>query len=382
MKFFQVVGAVVALAVMSCEGDDVKKPPIRVMVPDVHAAVTLPVHAAPPVPVPPPHHPPAGGGWQAPGRVAAAPSFYERLLELRKVADVLPWLEPFEKEFPPGDAAGTERAVTLTFDDYSMLAEEMIGVGSTRTNSNPTLSDNLESFDLSHEFGPKPQTIPEFTRDKMLLGTGYSDWAVYPEGLYLPKGLQQVIRLRNVSAMAASSPPDPTHAFFGAFRGYRAWPKGQIYPVQRTYEELARDGYALEPFARTVDIAVTTTGSETPAKLKFDEDYLVEGINVLYPPISSGVGELQLWGQTSAWVQLRIAPTAAPIMPPGQWVSLPLVGWQYRRTSWRFRIPLTVSAQTTWVFTTRLRTVNQNANVYDNLTSIQVVIYGSKLVKQ
>lgn len=343
----------------ACNGDDMARQRIKIPASPVEIAT---------VPANPPRPPP---GKPANPDVPPAASFAERLAEARKVYDPLPWIEPAEKQFDLV-ADGTDRGIPNSFSDYPMLVEDLVGVGGERKAA-LAIPDIIRRFDLMHEFGPSPTTIPEFMRDQMMLGTGYSDWNKYPEGLYLPQGLQQVLHVRTVGAVVAGS--DGVF-FFGAWRGYRLWPRGQIHPAQKTYEEYAREGWHLEPYPRTVTLTVNNDLSEVNGELTFTEDYVVDGVSVRYPP-ADGLETAQ-WGITAPFVQLRIVPTTAPIMPPGGFVSVPLVGWNYRRTSWSFKAqPLTVTANTKWKLTTRLRV---GSGIFrDGLSSIDVVVYGSKL---
>jgi hypothetical protein len=303
--------------------------------------------------------------------LADTASFVDLVLERRKVGDPMPWIEPVERQFSNGDPAGTVRDVPASFNQFTMLAESLVGVGGRRHNT----PDSAFNFDVMHEFGPSATSVPEFIRDRMAFGTGYADWNEYPGGLVLPMGLQQLVKFRAVDAVPAA--PDDVFGF-AAWRGYRMWPKGAIRPVQRTYQELAREHFRLEPYSRAVSLTVKTDTTEAAGTLAFTEDYVVDGVSVFYPDAAGA--EFSHWGVSAPFVQLKIEPNATPLMD--KWVSLPLVGWNLRRTSWNFRaVPLTVDSNTVWTIKAKTRVAGPflDGGGGATLGPIQVVVYGAKL---
>src|SRR5690349_14833665 len=215
-----------------------KRPtPIRVQVRPVGpgAPVSVPSEA-PRAPVP------SRAPVPPPPKTAQAPTFLGLVLEYRKVGDPMPWIEPLERAFLPSDPVGTVRDATYTANQFTLLAKELVGVGAEHHETDmPQAFGSNFAFDVMHEFGAAPTSVPEFIRDRMLFGTGYSDWNAYPEGLILPQGIQQLLKFR------AQRNPQLIEGFniqiwaFAAWRGYRVWPLGTVQPVQKTYDELARE---------------------------------------------------------------------------------------------------------------------------------------------
>lgn len=296
-------------------------------------------------------------------------SFRDRVLQYRKVYDLKPWLEPFDVAFANGEVANTEHDATVDFRSYSMLAKELIGVGGSRT---PGLAnDSLASFDISHEFGAQPSTVPQFIRDSTLLGTAFWDWNQYPSGIYFPSGTQQRVRVRATDAIPAAVSDT---VFFGVWRGYRIWPKGQISPPQKTYEEYAAEGYEFEPYPMKLTLAVATDGTETPGEILFPEDYVLDGINIR-PNVLVQFADQQ-WGQAQPFVQVKIEPNDGMLMR--DYASMPLVGYHLRRTCWNFHEqPLTVHAQTRWSVKTRVKVPGP---FHTAVGPIDVVLHGAKLI--
>jgi len=340
-----------------------RQKPIRVQVRPVAAGASASVPPeASRAPVPPPP------------KTVQAPTFLGLVLEYRKIGDPVPWLEPLERAFLASDPAGTVRDATYTANQFTLLAKELVGVGSEHHETlMPQGFGANFAFDVMHEFGAAPTSVPEFIRDRMLFGTGYSDWNAYPEGLILPQGIQQLLKFRAHDSPAFIEGLNVQVWAFAAWRGYRIWPLGTVQPVQKTYDELARERYRLEPYPRNVTIPVNTDGTDTNAQLSFTEDYVIDGLSIHYPA-ADGLEQAH-WGIDAPFIQFKIEPNATPIMD--KYVSLPLVGYNLRRTSWQFDIPLTVNVNTVWNF--KVKTRFPAPLWADTLGPIDVVIYGSKL---
>lgn len=130
-------------------------------------------------------------------KMAQAPTFLGLVLEHRKIGDPVPWIEPLERAFLATDPVGTVRDATYTANQFTLLAKELVGVGAEHHETlMPQGFGSNFAFDVMHEFGAAPTSVPEFIRDRMLFGTGYSDWNAYPEGLILPQGIQQLLKFR------------------------------------------------------------------------------------------------------------------------------------------------------------------------------------------
>lgn len=318
------------------------------------------------------------------GRSTSDLSYLDRLMELRTQHDLLPFFEPLAAgvpgvsgpagvQFPQNSVANDERKATRS-RPYEMLAEELLEWGYTVRpgtgfgNLGARVHVNLSMFE-----GKRPEHLPPFVRDDLLLGQLSGDLTRFRGGLMLRDDVEWNLAIQLRDAV----PANYTGVFTPTLRGYRLYEKGSQRPTQRTYPEYAALGYKLAPYPQQVQLtlaAAPSTEEATPVELTFPADMVIDTVLV----------ELAVdpWGGTPADPTARIANLLARIEPDsnapmmGGWVSLPAVGYGKTVTSARWVIPYTVGRDSSWRF--RVRKAYDD-NFGDTIT-VTFVLLGSKLI--
>lgn len=335
----------------------------------------------------------AGGAVpQAGGAAAIEPAtvrgsrdltYLERLLELRKHYDLLPWFEPITAGTPgdTGPAGVVFPAGSVAFDTrlgirsrtYSMLAEELLFWG-VHVEPGVGFVGDRPHANIAEYQGKRPEHQPAFVRDDLLLGQLSFDLNRYRGGLFLPAGVDQTLSLQLLAAVAANR----NVTFYPTYRGYRLYDKGSQRPVQLTYEEYAARGYGLAWFPLTVTLTLPVAPSVTEAPfvdLLFPENMVIDTVLVETNSLWSGLpaDPQQFHGNLLA----KIEPVEGQPLQGG-WVSLPAVGYGNSLTSAHWRIPYTVAKDTFWRFRARKAYDDNGAGIPQ--VTVNFTLLGSILV--
>lgn len=333
---------------------------------------------------PPPDDGDGGTPLPPPEEPAPMPNdltFNARLLELRKTHDVYPWFEPYKMIQSDAAPAVKERLKKTHKKPYAVLARELVGVGSHFVPATPA-SSTRANFDFFLEWGQGSQVVEGATTpifDDMAIGRADQDWYPYRNGLMLPADFPVTLVADQYGGGTALVEPST----YFLFRGYRLWPKGTISPVQHTYPELAAKGYSLDPFKYQIELdPLAYPGVEQTDTLTFDDEFAIDGISLYFAyddlfTASGATNPSRTWGWISQNVLLRIDTQGMPLF--SDWVSAPLVGTTWRRTSTTFTVPITVPKDTVW--TIRMKTDYANAALGGGGALVKMVLHGNKLVQ-
>ncbi|MFA6031205.1 MAG: hypothetical protein WC969_15235 [Elusimicrobiota bacterium] len=281
-------------------------------------------------------------------------SYLRRLMERRKVVDLLPWMELYQGGqlgcLPPASPAGSQVNLSIK-RPYAIDLQDLTIAGAQEQNGGGILAYGPVSTMLMPTIGAlgTNQSVSQFA-DISLVGSANNGWWGLGAGaFYAPN---EIVRMQAnlVAALGAAGVGAQGLQLHLAGRGYREWPKGSLNPAQLTRAEYAQLGFAFDPYTyggRVTVPAATPSGQETSLQFTFDRDFLADDftLNVFEGGVASDTWPFTPGPDPIGLALIRFDTDRIFFSEPvSRWVA---VGEPQPRTAWKFPIPLTLNAGTT-----------------------------------
>jgi hypothetical protein len=283
----------------------------------------------------------ADAGAPMPIPVAGA-TYYERLLERRRVVDLFPWAQLFDGGqlgiMAQGQGAGSviqpsvKRPWGMSFGEYTIYP---VSVQPALLNPFTEIPGNI-----LFQYGPQSssQALQSFSTDA-IIGDAVDGWWGLGAGAFFAPN--EILRATWSNLIAIpGGPGDPGLLLALAGRGYKEYALGSIQPVQRTREEYAELGYSFAPYQQGGQVslpAATTVNTETNFILTVDRDFLADGLTIA---VSDSTPSAQNTAFASPLVYVRVETVGLQFMD-ARIERFALVGETIPRTGWYWPLPVT-----------------------------------------
>jgi hypothetical protein len=343
-----------------------------------------------------------------------APTNYaQRVMQLRRKYDLLPWLEVYSVNWTAPEKGGK----WLTRDDpgrshslvhnqpYDLLVSEVICMNQFRGATNDPVGENgsdgssdklFFSYAVPCEFqmqlgasGAEVATAPMDYRQ--VTGTLSDELRRFQAGILVRQRTPVTFRLRTPAPIIMGAFfGQPTSVFFQNFRhetyvalrGYRLYPKGSLMPQQKTRQEYSNEGYHFEPFTPVLKVAVPNDGSELAAEFNNPDNLAVDYF-------SSFMNVRDIDWENSDSITMYTGDVYAKVEVPGgihimkDFAPIPLVGALLQRTAWNLVQPLTTLREGTWKLTAKVSTPNakRDPTFKGEPMTVALALHGHKVVK-